>query len=124
MLTVVVVVVVVVVVSPAQFQSFFIYILYIYNCTFCTIGGYEKETLHLLDYIYIKSKNSTHKNRPTITQYTDNTVENIFLHTMVLTVVLSSGGGGGGLYLQIVSEGRVVVGRTVVDWVITAPCTW
>ena len=76
--------------------------LYIYNCTFCTIGGYEKETHHLLDY-YINQKTSP------IKQTNDDIIiiifkiekQTFFLHTMGLTVVVLSGGG---MHVQIVSS--------------------
>ena len=70
--------------------------LYIYNCTFCTIGGYEKETHHLLDYP-IKQTNDD----IIIIIFKVEKQTFFFLHTMGLTVVVLSGGG---MHVQIVSS--------------------
>ena len=94
---------------PSTISELFLYI-YIYNCTFCTIGRYEKETHHLLDYINQKHthtyKTDQHQQLhnipiPMILFLRLKTKKSHFLHTMGLTVVLS----GGGMYVQIVSEG-------------------
>ena len=94
---------------PSTISELFLYI-YIYNCTFCTIGRYEKETHHLLDYINQKHthtyKTDQHQQLhnipiPMILFLRLKTKKSHFLHTMGLTVVLS----GGGMHVQIDSEG-------------------